>query len=165
MVFPCPGVSACAAPRTNAMPIPAAIIQGVSCCWCSKRVRASVCAEALCKKAKSGIIATSILPPRGRCRYRALLPHPARLRMHHRLSHAARECLSKLGHVGYDSVDPVLVGRVLIRDGVHPLALGALVAAGPLRHSDEEALVRGEAVSWLQIGLQVPILRIVLPRQ
>src|ERR1700689_4194801 len=63
MVLPCPGVSACAAPKTNAMPIAATIIHGVICCWGSSRVSASVGGAALCKKAKQGIIAISILPP------------------------------------------------------------------------------------------------------
>ena len=43
------------------MPIAAAIIQGVSCCWCSRRVNESVWLPVLCKKAKRGIIAISIL--------------------------------------------------------------------------------------------------------
>ena len=36
-----------------------------------------------------------------------------------------------------------------IGDGVHALALGALVAAGPLRHADEEPLLGRESVDGL----------------
>jgi hypothetical protein len=40
-------------------------------------------------------------------------------------------------------------GECSIGDGVQALVLGALVAAGPLRHADEEALVGREAVDGL----------------
>ena len=44
------------------------------------------------------------------------------------------------------AVDAVLERRVRVRHRRHSLALRALVAAGPLRHADEEPLIRREAV-------------------
>jgi hypothetical protein len=42
--------------------------------------------------------------------FHAFLPNPAWLRMHHRLSHPARECLTKLRQVRHHTVDPVFIG-------------------------------------------------------
>jgi hypothetical protein len=63
MVLPCPGVSACAAPKANAMPIATAIIHGVSACWCSNRVRGSVCGVPACNRPKSKIMPLAFYRP------------------------------------------------------------------------------------------------------
>src|SRR5579864_7161403 len=81
----------------------------------------------------------------------SVLPDPAGPLANHRLSHAAGERLTELRHVRHYAIDAVLVGRVRIGDGAQALVLGTLVAAGPLRHSDEEALVGAEAIHRFQI--------------
>ena len=68
----------------------------------------------------------------------------------HGLSGAAGEGFAELGHVGDYAIDAVFLGRMRIGDGVGALAFGAFVAAGPLRHADEEALIGRQAVDGLQ---------------
>ena len=68
----------------------------------------------------------------------------------HGLSGAAGEGFGELGHVGDYAVDAVFLGRVWIGDGVGALAFGAFVAAGPLRHAYEEALIWSEAIDGLE---------------
>ncbi len=78
------------------------------------------------------------------------LPNLARLRAYHRLAHPAGEGLAELGHIGNDAVHAILQRRMWICDRIHALGLGPFVAASPLRHADEEALIRREAHRWAE---------------
>src|SRR6059058_38443 len=77
-------------------------------------------------------------------------PDAARLFAHHRLPRLARESPRELRHVGDHAVDAPAVGRMHVGERVQAQHLGPLVAAAPLRHADEEALLGRVAVARLQ---------------
>src|SRR6202789_4750387 len=79
--------------------------------------------------------------------------------MHHWLTGLAAERLLELWHVGNYTVDARKGRRMRIGGRLHPLILRALVGAGPLRHPNEEPLVRRKAIDVLQVlalGLLLP---------
>src|ERR1035441_3355068 len=77
------------------------------------------------------------------------LPDAASLLTHHGLTGFAGERLGKLLHVGDHSVDAEFVRRMLVGHRVEALVFRPLIAACPLRHPDEEALLRRETVDRL----------------
>src|SRR6266478_6724395 len=86
-------------------------------------------------------------------------PNPASLLPNHRLTQLTRERRRELRHIGNHAIDAVFFRRVRISNRVHPLALHSLIAAGPLRHADEEPLIGSEAID----GVQILVLGRVLP--
>ena len=90
---------------------------------------------------------------------RHFLPDLALLETHHGLPFAAAEGRPEFRHIGDDAVHPERVRRMGIRNRVEAFIFRALVAAGPLRHADKEALVRREALD----GFQILTFRRVLP--
>src|SRR5581483_7714317 len=93
----------------------------------------------------------SEVPATGHKEDGSTLPDAAGVGANHGVVGFAGERFGELRHVTHDAVDPVFVGRMLVGDGVHPLTLRTLVAASPLRHTDEEALIGREAVDGLKI--------------
>src|SRR5579872_6305020 len=81
---------------------------------------------------------------------RSRLPDLTLLRANHRLPNAAGESFAEFGHVGDNTVDAVFLRRMRIGDSVGAFAFGALVATGPLRHADEEALIWSQPVDGPQ---------------
>src|SRR3981189_93353 len=73
-------------------------------------------------------------------------PDLANLRAHHRLTSLAGEGPLELGQVGDHALDAIAAGRMRVGDGADAEILVAVVLAGPLCESDEEPLVRREAV-------------------
>src|SRR6202050_5350528 len=85
-------------------------------------------------------------------RPRRHLPDVADLirRLHHGLSRFAGEGGAEFRHVHYHAVDAVFSRRVWIGYRVHPLILGAIIFASPLRQADEKALIGREPVTVFQ---------------
>src|SRR5438105_8850795 len=78
-------------------------------------------------------------------------PYLTCLASDHRRVRRTLERLLKLRQIGDDPVDAVLAWRMRIRDRNRAQILRPLVLAGPLRESDEEALIGREAVDRLRL--------------
>src|SRR5271156_2308333 len=79
------------------------------------------------------------------------LPDFADFLLDHRLAGFASEGGCELRHVGYDAIDARFAGRMRVGDSGDAQVLGPLVLTGPLRVSDKETLVGGEAVLRQQV--------------
>src|SRR5450432_1143653 len=80
-------------------------------------------------------------------------PHRAhvRCRAHHRGVLLAVECLREVGHVRQRADDSKALGRVRVRLDAQTRFFGTLDAAPDLRPSQEETLLRSEAVDRLRL--------------
>src|ERR1700722_15631605 len=89
-----------------------------------------------------------------------VLPDFAGWRVHHGLTGLAAKGVLELRHIRHHAINARKTWRVRVGDGVDAQVFGSLIFAGPLRHANEEALIRSEA---LNTG-QLLTLRLFLPR-